>query len=57
MTETYISLYDEKAEAFERVKEEIGPEGVTPNNTDALMRLIEHWEEDREPSVSGGLTA
>ncbi|MUW13931.1 hypothetical protein GJ633_04085 [Halorubrum sp. CBA1125] len=54
MTEAYISLYGNKAESFERVKEEFGPEGVDLSNADVVMRLIEEYEEDKG-EIRGGL--
>lgn len=57
MTEKYISLYGEKAEAFERVSDEFGPEGVDPSNPDVVMRLIEFYEEHAETEFEGGLVA
>lgn len=57
MTELYISLYGDKAEAFERIKSQIGPEGVDPSNPDVVMRLIEHYEADSETDVEGGLVS
>lgn len=54
MTETYISLRGDKAEAFESLKEEIGPEGVEPSNVEVVMRLVEEHEDQTRPS--GGLT-
>lgn len=57
MSETHITLYNEKAEAFEAVKEQIGPEGVDPSNAATVMRLIEAWEDDRgSRGIPGGLT-
>lgn len=54
--ETYISLYGDKAEAFERVKEELGPAGVDPSNCDVVMRLIEEYEDSGDEPIRGGLT-
>jgi len=55
MTETHITLYGEKSEAFEAVKEEIGPDGVESTNTAVVMRLIEEYQQESN-GVSGGLT-
>jgi hypothetical protein len=55
MTQTNITLYGDQSEAFEQVKEQIGPEGVDPNNTDVVMRLIEVYERHDTRGVSGGL--
>jgi hypothetical protein len=57
MSETYISLYGEKCEAFERVKEDLGPDGVTPSNAAVVMRLIEFYEAQDESgdALEGGL--
>jgi hypothetical protein len=54
MSETYISLYGEKSEAFEDVAEEFGPEGVDPSNAEVVMRLIEFYEEQQD-TPEGGL--
>ncbi|WP_158298370.1 hypothetical protein [Halorubrum sp. SD626R] len=54
MSETYISLYGDKSEAFRGVKEKIGPEGVTPSNPEVVMRLIEHYEAT-DAEIDGGL--
>jgi len=54
MTETYISLYGDKAEAFQSVKSEMGPDGVEVSNVEAVMRLVEEHEDTQRPS--GGLT-
>lgn len=58
MSEVYISLYGEKADAFERVAEEFGPEGVDPSNAAVVMRLIECYEsrDGSAGAVDGGLT-
>jgi len=53
--ETYISLYGDKSVAFERVKDELGPDGVDPSNAEVVMRLIEEYEADADDAVSGGL--
>ncbi|WP_162524302.1 hypothetical protein [Halobellus captivus] len=55
MTEKYISLYGEKARAFERVAGEFGPEGVDPSNPEVVMRLIEFYEEQTQTEIEGGL--
>jgi hypothetical protein len=54
MSETYISLYAEKAQAFERVKDDMAPEGVEPSNVEVVMRLIENYEDDAS-GAEGGL--
>jgi len=54
MSETYISLYGEKAEAFRAAKAEMGPDGVEVSNVEAVMRLVEEHEDSQRPS--GGLT-
>jgi hypothetical protein len=60
MTEVYISLYGAKAEAFESIKEEMGPDGVEPSNPAVVMRLIEEYEgrsnSKENEGISGGLT-
>ena len=55
--ETYISLYGDKAESFEEIKGEFGPEGVEISNPDAVMRLVEFYEEHSETEMEGGLTS
>jgi len=56
MTERYITLRGSKAEAFERVKETMGPDGVEPSNPDVVMRLIAEYENSPNESVRGGLS-
>lgn len=52
MSETHITLYGDTSEAFDRVKAEIGPEGVDPSNPEVVRRLIESYESE----ITGGLT-
>jgi len=52
MTEVHITLYGDSAEAFEAVKDDMGPTGVDLSNPDVVRRLIE----DYETGVRGGLT-
>jgi hypothetical protein len=53
MSEIYISLYAEKAEAFEDVKGDLGPDGVEPSNVEVVMRLIETYEAAESGAESG----
>jgi len=56
--EVYISLYSDKAEKFEDTKQEFGPEGVDVSNAEAVMRLVEFYEDNTEgdaDAVPGGL--
>lgn len=55
MTEVYISLYGEQAEAFLQKKEEIEEHriGANVSNVETVMRLIER-DEQRERAVEGG---
>ncbi|MFB6302776.1 MAG: hypothetical protein ABEH78_07955 [Haloferacaceae archaeon] len=55
MSEFHISLRGEKAEAFERVKDDLGPEGVDLSNAQAVMRLVEEYEDAEEDLLPGGL--
>jgi len=52
MSETHITLYGDTSEAFDRVAEDMGPDGVDLSNPEIVRRLIEDYEED----VPGGLT-
>lgn len=52
MSETHITLYGDDSEAFERVAEEFGPDGVEPSNAEVVRRLIEAYETE----WGGGLT-
>lgn len=55
MTEAFITLRGAKAEAFERVKEEMGPENVDLSNPAVVMRLIEMYEMKESEGDSGSL--
>lgn len=52
MSETHITLYGDTSDAFDRVAEEMGPDGVDLSNPEVVRRLIESHEEE----VQGGLT-
>ena len=57
MSERYISLYGDKADKFEDTKQEFGPKGVDVSNAEAVMRLVEFYEDHTEDddAVPGGL--
>jgi len=56
MTEEHITLRGAKAEAFQRVKETMGPDGVDPSNPQVVMRLVADYENSPNESVRGGLS-
>jgi len=56
MTEEHITLRGAKAEAFQRVKETMGPDGVEPSNPQVVMRLIADRENNSNGPIRGGLS-
>lgn len=52
MTETHISLYGDTSEAFDRVADQMGPEGCDLSNAAVVRRLIESYESDE---LTGGI--
>lgn len=56
MTECYITLRGDRAEAFETVKARMGPPEADVTNTEAVMRLVEAWREQNDGGrPEGGL--
>jgi len=54
---TYISLYSDKNEEFQRIKQEIEDRtGVEPSNTEVVVRLMEAYRDQHgTPPGPGGL--
>jgi hypothetical protein len=51
----HVKLYSEKADKFEEIKAEMGPEGVELSNSAVVMRLIESHESSEKRDIQGGL--
>lgn len=51
----HITLTGEKAEAFDRVKEDLAEmRGAEPSNTEVVMRLCEEWPAHQEVAGDAG---